>query len=772
MKDKRLAVLLLVVCASVVSWLLRRPIVGTAAQAAPATKFHGVVKDLRGAPLPALLEATWIAADAEPVVAGSTTADERGAYRLLLELPAARDGVLVLAASAHGLERAGRRAELTAARQDFVLAPAPARVTLLVKDELGKAVSDAQVTLSIEPGAGERNGLLVLTGRTGFAGEKAFEGIPGPAATLHWSVRAVGHAPAFGDRSKAWGSAPSVIEVTLPRGVTVRGLVAEADGRPVSGADVLLAQQTGPWSAKARTDALGAFSISDVPRGGPMSAQLEADGHVLSGGREEAAFSIPLDAEGHDLRLEAEPGGRIAGVVEGAAGGPIAGAAVDAVALDGRMSRRKAAESDRDGRFRIAGLRLDTQWRLEARHAEHAPAFLESVRASRSGGDLRIRLSAGGSIAGLVLGDDGAPLPGVEAYAQRIERAEHLVTGLRELATARAAADGTFKLSHLNPGSYRVELRPPARMAWSPIAASVLEAEVREGQTTRLDAVTLLRPGSLRAWVTSASAADPGEGFVLLSFMQAGARGAPQKVTLQRGAGGALLVEGLEPGRYDLSARIERSGVSSLANVAIEPGRVTEVSFDFEDRPSLSGVVERADRTPAAAAKVDVFAAAAGSQRGYALPGRAPDNFTGNHSAADANGRYRVHGLEVGEYIVRVTTSGEAPLERRVQVGAAGAVADFILAPPAMAEVSVTGADGRPLASKIVVLESRPGNPTAGYSESAVTNDRGVVVFRALPAGEHLARVVAGAQPRQSFTATPGETASVAVQVMNASTAR
>src|SRR5207248_8977219 len=117
-------------------------------------------------------------------------------------LPTIADGVLVLSATAAGHERTGRRVDPATPRQDFALAASPARVTVLVKNERAAPLGSAQVTLSVEPEAGEPDALLVLTGQTRAGGAAVFDGVPAVAATLQWSVRAKDHAPAFGERHK------------------------------------------------------------------------------------------------------------------------------------------------------------------------------------------------------------------------------------------------------------------------------------------------------------------------------------------------------------------------------------------------------------------------------------------------------------------------------------------------------------------------------------------------------------------------------------------
>ena len=63
-------------------------------------------------------------------------------------------------------------------------------------------------------------------------------------------------------------------------------------------------------------------------------------------------------------------------------------------------------------------------------------------------------------------------------------------------------------------------------------------------------------------------------------------------------------------------------------------------------------------------------------------------------AVTDSEGRYRLEGLQPGQYTVRVTAPGFQPMERRLTVAASGpaAVADFRLAVQTLQEsVLVTG---------------------------------------------------------------------------------
>src|SRR5262249_47428724 len=149
----------------------------------------------------------------------------------------------------------------------------------------------------------------------------------------------------------------------------------------------------------------------------------------------------------------------------------------------------------------------------------------------------------------------------------------------------------------------------------------------------------------------------------------------------------------------------------------IRPGETSEIEISVSPKLALEGVVRTPNGKPAVAASVDVYASGE-RQMMYSLPGRAPDNFTGNSGKTDQSGKFKVAGLEAGKYRVRITADGQAPLETDVWVSASSKPSSYQFAPEASCEVALTDEGLNPLANKIVIAETSRG---VRYSASTVT---------------------------------------------------
>jgi uncharacterized protein (DUF2141 family) len=182
---------------------------------------------------------------------------------------------------------------------------------------------------------------------------------------------------------------------------------------------------------------------------------VESEGHSLGNANEAAEIAVTLLRGGVvSGRVELEGGGAPANVAvtltpitppppEGTRRGPV-------------VERRRAlhATADVTGAFELLGVE-DGKYTLSVTHAE-AKAEPREVTAGATG--LRIVLRMSLSITGIVLGEDGKPL---SAGAAQIAVVIPGAAGAKETRRfGMIRPSGHFRISHLDPGSYAIEVTP------------------------------------------------------------------------------------------------------------------------------------------------------------------------------------------------------------------------------------------------------------------------------------------------------------------------
>jgi protocatechuate 3,4-dioxygenase beta subunit len=701
----------------------------------------GRVTDTRLGPVAgAVIEALFIGVDDAPRSIGEVRSDASGAYALEAPPPPGEQGLLLLRVRAEGFAASGRQVDAAGGRYDFALVRERTTVTVVVRDEAERTVPNAEIVVSITPRAGQSGALAVFTQATDAGGGATFADISAEAATIQWSAVARGRGRAHGTIDKPAGDAPVRIDARLDGGVRLVGTAVDAQGKGVAGLRVHVAETSGPWSDEAASGGDGSFAVAGVPRA-HLAIDVRGD-WVLAGTQEVQLVKIERGEREKAVRVVVEPAGSIAGRAVDPGGRSVAGATVSATPSDRVMTGTKAAATDRDGRFVIRGLRVGTTWDLEAKHPDRAAAFADGIGARTTGVDLVMH--PGGSIAGRVVDDAGRGYGDIEVYAQRTQRVGDRVTGLKELASVRTEVDGTYRIARLSPGTYRVEVRARDRMAWSPTAAEVLEASVADGQTAQLGDARLARGGAIRGRVTVAGGKAPA------ALLPEGRGGAPHRAEVRCSSGGTFTLEHLEAGAYAVTVHHPDFGYASARAVVVRSGGVTDTSVTLEPRLEVVGTVVDADGKPVPNALVDAYSASAGGQATYRIPGRAPDNFTGNVIRADGSGKFTLRGMPEGRYRVRVAKDGAPAAVVDVAIPSGHVV--VALPRPATLEVHLAKVDRA--GSRTVLLETPAG---AGFSGSAITDAQGVARFTGLPPGAYRVRAIVAGVKESSVVLAGGD---------------
>ena len=248
----------------------------------------------------------------------------------------------------------------------------------------------------------------------------------------------------------------TAIELKIPAGAPVAGVVVDAEDEPVSGASILLSRE-GSFTEVQKvgmSDAKGRFEIR-----GPGENHWRGIGARKAGyGPSSLRFLKGTGDKDVTLRLGAAGGG-VSGIVVDSMGDPIPGTRVEIgprkhrqfTLPDGGQGLNSAqfiTRTDETGRFKIFGLAPGEVPAL-ARAPGYAPwrdtVLIESKRTR----ELRIELLRGVIIEGKVLDAKGEP-------ASRVDIS---VGGYGDFMTAwnRSGNDGTFRLVGVAPGEIKVK---------------------------------------------------------------------------------------------------------------------------------------------------------------------------------------------------------------------------------------------------------------------------------------------------------------------------
>jgi hypothetical protein len=362
-------------------------------------------------------------------------ADEHGAYELCVEpgrseVSVSADGYAGIAEDVNVFGRT---------RRDFQLVPGTAVSGRVVHASDGSPVAGALVHLRASEAAqrtsSDANGAFTFEAvQPGMHEVYAFGERLASADVVEVGVE-VG-SPVTGiviKVSDAFSIAGSVVERGTRRGVSgrlvhltpVKTVVDSEQLEIVSGAD-------------------GTFIIEHVLPGEYMPRVVDAD-------EQDANKVTVASSDVSGVTLEVAPTGSIAGRVL-LGGKPVDGAIVTATRTD---DDTYAAVADAQGRFVVRGL-LAGSYRVSAESAR-AGAFASGLtvviqeREARTGVDLELDLA--GSITGVVVDQNNAPVPGVFLSFSLLRRTDY--------GWATTADDGTFTARSLSGGGeYVLEVRP------------------------------------------------------------------------------------------------------------------------------------------------------------------------------------------------------------------------------------------------------------------------------------------------------------------------
>lgn len=477
-----------------------------------------------------------------------------------------------------------------------VALPITASVDLAVRvvDAAGTPIADARVSATADDEGGAdamTRELAAVRAKTAADGTATLRGLAPGAVRVR--AAAPGHLPAT---AAAIVPDERRVELTLPRGASVRGVVVGPAAQPLAGARV------------------GSMPAMEVPMLGDMAAQIgldvlatateggvvtDAEGRFELSGLEDGSHNVVAALPGYApgvarkvqpgddaVRIELQPALSIAArVVAAEDGTPLSTFTLELrasmFALLERPVRTETFAGTADGTAQLGDLppgdftlAASAEGRAEATVSVHLPA--EAA--------LELRLSRAASVRGRVQDANGVGIPG--ALVQRSRggvRDNPLFAMLLSTAeTVRCDDNGAFRLDGLSPG--RLQL---AASATGFAGGKSARLDLAAGATIDDVAIVLDHGGSIDGVLKTVRGEAPDEFTVLVQSE------ATQKTTTVTVApDGRFRATDLDPGRYQVQAMHPAALRLMRGAEAVEPGRVFDIKSMIE-RVSESTVSQR-----------------------------------------------------------------------------------------------------------------------------------------------------------------------------------
>lgn len=492
------------------------------------------------------------------------------------------------------------------------------------------------------------------------------------------------------------------VEIILPAGGVVRGVVTDAGGHHVEGAEVYVRMggfPPGPNREQyVRTGAGGEFTLQGLP----LAAVRLHVRHPRHADTTWEGTPSPAGSAAH-VTIRMGGGARLAGQVLRSDGSPAAGEQVN---LFQNWFEPRTTFCDAQGSYAFEPVAAGT-WQVSTGVFENgAPGQVKTGIVVGGEGTVRVDFVARGGT-GTLSGRitlAGRPAAGslVRVVDARGEAGQQAVS---------ADAQGAWRVEGLQPGALRVFVQVPegptvsrtVELGEDTLSATLdlaLGTSTVRGRVLRADGQPMTG-----AWVTLEAAGEEGDA---MGRMRA------QKVTA---SDGTFEAGGLEAGRY-----LVRVNSGEHAQHLGEPFGLAEgATHDAGDIRLAAGVTLSGRVTDDTGKPVEDATVSLRDARGRSV-------FSFSMATTGSDGRYDVNGLEAGAYTVRFEARGLAPDERPVTLGASGGTLDGVLSRGGTLQVLVEDDAGRPVAGARVTLLDARGQPVT-RTLSLVTifeGDRGV----------------------------------------------
>lgn len=529
------------------------------------------------------------------------------------------------------------------------------------------------------------------------------------------------------------GGITDLRDVIVAHGATITGLVLDADGRPVPGAELALVEDEGHGEAPGDADALLAL----VAWGSPWFRKFHAgpDGRFVVGGLpHDEDFDLVARAPGHDpgalrdlvpdsgpheLRLRRQALLDVTVVDE----------ADDSVPSEVQLTATRVYDTDDvdpeplpveplpDAEGRPAVWRVRGVGGLGTRLFVAAPGYArQRVQAEvvAEGGQGRhvVRLIAESLVTGRVLDTNGAGIADVLVMAEHIAGDAEGEAGSEAFARTRSGPDGRYRLAQLAAGQWSLWTEAPG---WMPVR----DVTVRAGDGRRDEDLILARASRIEGVLTNRDGFPALGAEVELQRLRDGVPDEDDVKSASSGAGGRYLFDHLSPGTWLVRWR-------SVRSVVVGAGETVRVDFEEPALPRVSGrLLGIADGDQEHTVMAQLLSDELGYERQQTVRRTVRD------------GRFEL-GLPVAgtwRLFGSVTGSGRLTPVVEFEVGWGEPVArDLVLGTSRVRGTVVDAAQGRPLAKARVSLTS---GAYEDFTLGVLAGEDGAFVFEGLVPGRY-----------------------------------
>lgn len=647
--------------------------------------------------------------------------------------------------------------------------------------------SPTDIVLEMEP-AGELSG--VVYNSSGYPVEKATVVIDhGRKKTEtnssgEFSYNDINVSKALTIRAYAWkkGFAPGrsepvilspsqrrqTIDLELPPGFEIEGLVVDEDDLPIARANVRLSQHNfdsfiGEVNQEARTNAQGEFFFAPVSPGS-VTVAASAEGRAGASRR----LTLGDDGDYPKIVLQLRRGFEIAGTVRDDLGQPIEGASVTALGVPGLGN--VSATSDRDGSFVIKNLRegeFPIQCVYTRNHENAKYVYRDKLPIIATGSaPVRFTLPVNGTVEGTVFSAESMePIPSFTV--EFIAKCAQTDGGTYDFGVGKGFTSGygRFFMTYLPTGVYNIR-----------VSATGFVPATRENIT-----------------ITSQSQRDIGDIFLETA---GGLKGLVIDSATGNGVSGARVAAAGKAANTDYSGFFQLTGLAK-GSYSLRVTGPAHLPFDTQPFSVREGEVDDVGRIylePGATAKGRVVTAAGEGAPNMTIQAQSPK--TSRSGKSDAAGYYELQGLSPGQANFLVTGRiGAHNLRQRFAAQLLAGVdnqlnftmdnsfdlSGELTGLPPLSAAAVTlfplGLDGDP--ANAWAINGAAGLAPAAFSVSGILNGRYLLCWRGrlgLPdtagqSGDVRWLQVVDVQSRKSFlTITPGVRA-IAGDVVSGATA-